>query len=80
MFDTKEELPEALTELGDGVRYFRIDITDEGMVSTAVADVASAWGTPDVLVNAAAIPGSGKPTHEASVADFDADDLFMAAG
>ena len=72
VFDSREKAPDALTALGTSLRYHTVDITDEGAVSAAIADVAATWGTPDVLVNAAAIAGSGKPTHEATVADFDA--------
>ena len=72
VFDTKDALPAPLAALGDRVRYRRLSITDENAVASAVRETAGAWHQPDVLVNAAAIAGSGKPTHEATEADFDA--------
>ena len=71
VFDLQDTLPEDLADLGDRVSMHRADISDEGSVRRAVAAVTDAWGPPDVLLNAAAIAGTGKPTHEASVEDFD---------
>ncbi|TGS71724.1 SDR family oxidoreductase [Mesorhizobium sp. M3A.F.Ca.ET.201.01.1.1] len=73
IFDSKDTAPDALAALGEAaVRYYKVDITDEGVISAAISNIAAEWGVPDVLINAAAIAGSGKPTHEATVADFDA--------
>ncbi|MER9947228.1 SDR family oxidoreductase [Mesorhizobium sp. M0047] len=71
VFDSKERAAQALAALGADVRYHQVDITNEDAVSGALADISAAWGAPDILVNAAAIAGTGKPTHEASVTDFD---------
>jgi NAD(P)-dependent dehydrogenase (short-subunit alcohol dehydrogenase family) len=51
--------------------YRKVDISDEAAVKHAVADVTAELGLPDILVNAAAITGTGALTHEASVEDFD---------
>lgn len=65
VFDMKEEGP-AGADL-----YRRIDISDENAVRDAVADVNAKVGLPDILVNAAAITGTGAHTHEATAEDFD---------
>ncbi|ACP21885.1 2,5-dichloro-2,5-cyclohexadiene-1,4-diol dehydrogenase (plasmid) [Sinorhizobium fredii NGR234] len=65
VFDMKEDGPQ-------GIDFYRkVDITDEGAVRAAVATVVEVLGLPDVLVNAAAIAGTGAPTHEATSEDFD---------
>jgi NAD(P)-dependent dehydrogenase (short-subunit alcohol dehydrogenase family) len=69
-FDLKNEGP-ALEGAVDRLSYHRVDITDEAEVAAAVGDVRTAFGLPDVLVNAAAIAGTGKATHEASVEEFE---------
>jgi NAD(P)-dependent dehydrogenase (short-subunit alcohol dehydrogenase family) len=65
VFDVKEDGPDAAD------LYRRVDITNEAEVRAACAEVTAALGLPDVLVNAAAIAGTGAPTHEATVEDFD---------
>lgn len=69
-FDVKADGPE-VDGPRDRVLYKRLDITQEGEVAAAVKEVRGKLGLPDVLVNAAAIAGTGKPTHEASAEDFD---------
>lgn len=71
VFDMQDALPDDLADMGDSVSYHRTDISDEASVRASMEAVADAWATPDVLLNAAAIAGTGKPTHEASVEDFD---------
>ncbi|WP_439618832.1 SDR family NAD(P)-dependent oxidoreductase [Shinella sp.] len=65
VFDMKDQGPEAAKV------YRKVDISDEAAVKRAVADVTAELGLPDVLVNAAAIAGTGALTHEATVEDFD---------
>jgi len=65
VFDVKDQAPEG------AVFYRKVDISDEDAVRRAVADVAQQVGLPNVLVNAAAITGTGAPTHEANAEDFD---------
>lgn len=65
VFDMKEEGPAAAS------LYRKVDISDENAVREAVAVVTAKVGLPDILVNAAAIAGSGAPTHEATAEDFD---------
>jgi len=58
---------------GDGSRaiFLKVDITSEAEVEAAVAKVVKKWGTVDVLVNNAAIPGANKFAHECSADDWD---------
>ena len=72
VFDVKGSPPAFVAEHGGAAVYLEVDITDEQAVADAVESVTSALGTVDVLVNTAAIAGTGKPIHEASVQDFDA--------
>lgn len=53
-------------------RFFAVDITNEQQVMAVLAEARAAFGLPTILVNAAAITGTGKPMHEASVEEFDA--------
>jgi len=65
IFDVKDQAPE-------GAAFYRkVDISNEDAVKRAVADVAKEVGLPNVLVNAAAITGTGAQTHEATADDFD---------
>ena len=65
VFDMKDHGPEAAEF------YRKVDITDESAVRDAISHVREEIGQPNVLVNAAAIAGSGAATHEATVEDFD---------
>lgn len=53
----------------DGLRALRCDITDEGAVRTALADVASGAGRLDVVVNNAGIGATGT-VEESDAATF----------
>lgn len=65
VFDMKDKGPDA------AMVYLKVDISNEAAVKRAVADVTTDLGLPDVLVNAAAITGTGALTHEATAEDFD---------
>lgn len=59
-------------EAGADRAFARSDITDEGEVGQAFENLATRLGGPfDILVNCAAIAGSGRPTHLAVEEDFD---------
>ena len=56
-----------IREGGDhgSIRYFRVDVTDRAAIEAATDELADAWGTPHVLVNAAAIDSPpDAPTSE----------------
>jgi 3-hydroxyacyl-CoA dehydrogenase / 3-hydroxy-2-methylbutyryl-CoA dehydrogenase len=47
-------------ELGEGAIYIRTDIMDTQSVSNAIGQVISCFGTVNIVVNCAGIPGPGK--------------------
>lgn len=53
-----------------GVTEFDVDVTDEISVAEAVRKVTAAYGTADVLVNAAGIIGPAGASHTATMDDF----------
>ncbi|MBX3569736.1 MAG: glucose 1-dehydrogenase [Rhizobiaceae bacterium] len=72
IFDVLVEDGEALAkELGDAVIFRKVDITNEAEVAAATAEVVAKWGTLDILVNNAAIPGANKFAHECSAEEWD---------
>lgn len=55
-----------------GARTCVVDVTDPVAVRAAVAEVVTAWGRVDILVNCAGITGqTGRKSHEVELADFD---------
>jgi 3alpha(or 20beta)-hydroxysteroid dehydrogenase len=50
-------------DLGDRVRFARLDVTDEDGWDAVVADVVAGWGGLDVLVNNAGIANAGPIEH-----------------
>ncbi|TDQ54849.1 SDR family NAD(P)-dependent oxidoreductase [Actinorugispora endophytica] len=52
-----------------GVRFVRIDVTDDASVAAAAADVAAEEGRIDVLVNNAGITGGAVPAEELTGAE-----------
>ncbi|MDR1534936.1 MAG: SDR family oxidoreductase [Planctomycetota bacterium] len=61
----------ALAEFGDGVRYYRFDITDTARTPETIEKIASECGPVDILVNNAGIHCK-KPIEEMSVDDYQA--------
>jgi NAD(P)-dependent dehydrogenase (short-subunit alcohol dehydrogenase family) len=64
---------------GEGVRNFRVDVTDRAAVEAAAAELEAAWGVPHALVNNAAIdsppdapPEEVGPFEDYPEASFDA--------
>jgi NAD(P)-dependent dehydrogenase (short-subunit alcohol dehydrogenase family) len=59
-------------EIAAGCFFAEADITQKHSVHLAFETLKAQLGGPfDILVNCAAIAGTGKPTHLASVAEFD---------
>lgn len=48
---------EIAKELGDGVRFFPVDVADEQEVASAFGEITHAVGPINVVVNAAGVPG-----------------------
>ena len=75
VFDLNVEAGEstaaALAAAGADALFVRTDVSREADVEAAVATVLERWGTIDVLVNNAAIPGVNKFAHEVAVAEWD---------
>jgi len=55
-----------------GVRFVRIDVTDDASVRAAAADVAAREGAVDVLVNNAGVLGKVGPVEEYTASDMSA--------
>ncbi len=56
IFDLNEERGEAIVkELGDAVRFYKVDVTSEENVANAIDDVAKEFGRIDICVNCAGI-------------------------
>ncbi len=56
IFDLNEERGEAIVkELGKAVRFYKVDVTSEENVATAIDDVAKEFGRIDICVNCAGI-------------------------
>jgi len=73
LLDAREAvLDEAKKRLGERVLTFALDVTDFAKVDQAIAQVVSAWGRVDVLLNSAGITGQTNiKSHEVDPADFD---------
>ncbi len=61
----------AITAKGSEAVFVRTDVSKEADVAAAVATVLGRWGTIDILVNNAAIPGVNKFAHEVAVEEWD---------
>ncbi len=56
VFDLNEERGNKLVEeLGEGVRFYKVDVVSEESVSTAIDDVVGHFGRVDICVNCAGI-------------------------
>ena len=69
--DAARDTAAAITARGVEAMVVRTDVSQEADVAAAVAAVLARWGTVDVLVNNAAIPGVNKFAHEVAVAEWD---------
>jgi len=58
-------------ELGEGVRFRRVDVTREDDVRGAVAECTDVWGRLDCIYNNAGFGGALGPIETTSVEDFD---------
>ena len=65
LWDVNEGMLSVAREaLGDAIQTLRVDITDYGAVSAAVAETERALGAIDILVNSAGIAGKNAPLDE----------------
>lgn len=52
-------------------RFWPCDVSKEADVSSVFAEVATAFGRIDIVVNNAGVSGASKPTHELTEAEWD---------
>src|SRR5208282_2414389 len=64
------EAVEEIKQRGGQAQYWQLDTTDEQAIRRVFAEVASAFGHLDVLVNNAGISGVNKPTHEVTLEEW----------
>ncbi len=62
---------EKIATAGGTAGYWTLDVSDEARVAEVFAEVRSAFGPVNVLVNNAGITGARKPTHEITDAEWD---------
>jgi NAD(P)-dependent dehydrogenase (short-subunit alcohol dehydrogenase family) len=56
---------------GGTADFWHMDVTSEAEIEKTFADIAGKYGQINVLVNNAGVPGTGKPTHENTEAEFE---------
>ena len=61
---------ETATELGDSVRSFRVDVTQEDQVEAMFQAALDAFGRVDAVLNVAGI-GGAEPVHKVTMAEYD---------
>lgn len=61
-----KSLVDKINLAGGTAKYWHLDTSDEDQVESVFSEVASEFGSIDVLVNNAGIAGVNKPTHEIS--------------
>jgi NAD(P)-dependent dehydrogenase (short-subunit alcohol dehydrogenase family) len=64
-------LCDELNAKGVSAGYWHVDVSSETAVAAAIDEVASYFGSIDVLVNNAGIAGVNKPTHEITEEEWD---------
>jgi NAD(P)-dependent dehydrogenase (short-subunit alcohol dehydrogenase family) len=61
---------ETAAELGDAVKAFRVDVTQEDQVEAMFAAALEAFGRVDAVLNVAGI-GGAEPVHKVTMAEYD---------
>src|SRR6476659_4276267 len=61
---------ETAAELGDAVKSFRVDVTQEEQVEAMFAAAWAAFGRVDAVLNVAGI-GGAEPVHKVTMAEYD---------
>ena len=69
--DTGHATASALGAKGGDAIFLKTDVSQEADVAAATQAVLDRWGTIDILVNNAAIPGVNKFAHEVTVEEWD---------
>lgn len=75
IFDLLESEGRALADTvaaeGGDAMYWKVDVTDEAALKSAIDAAASRFGGLNAMVNNAGISGSPKPTDQVSEAEWD---------
>jgi NAD(P)-dependent dehydrogenase (short-subunit alcohol dehydrogenase family) len=66
-----EALAGALSAKGHSIAFWRVDVTDEAAVKSAIDAVAARFGGLHVMVNNAGISGSPKPSDQVTEDEWD---------
>ncbi len=66
-----QEVAEEIRGFGGRAQYWRVDTTEEKVVSRVFAEIAEEFGSLDVLVNNAGIAGVNKPPHEITLEEWE---------
>lgn len=61
-----QQVVQEITKFGGIAKYWHLDVSQEENVCDVFNDIATQFGSIDVLVNNAGIAGVNKPTHEIS--------------
>ncbi|MFC9764167.1 SDR family NAD(P)-dependent oxidoreductase [Rhodococcus jostii] len=72
--DSVDDVASHVSAEGTKAIQLDVDITNNSEVESAFGEIESLLGPVDILVNAAGITGTSRPTHEATEDDFD--DVF----
>lgn len=67
-----QETISAIEAEGGRAGFWRVDISKEAQVASAIDAVVQTFGRIDVLINNAGVTGVDKPTHEVSEQELDA--------
>jgi NAD(P)-dependent dehydrogenase (short-subunit alcohol dehydrogenase family) len=66
-----KEVVAAIKKSGGTADYWHMDVTSEKEIEKTFAEIAKKFGGINVLVNNAGVPGTGKPTHLNTEAEFE---------
>ena len=66
-----DRLESLRSELGEPHEFFQVDVADDEAVSNFASKVIEDCGTPDLLINSAALINRSAPLWDLSAAEFD---------
>ena len=66
-----QETVNQIVNLGGIAKFWKVDVSNEENVKTAVEEVKNTFGKIDILINNAGITGVDKKTHELTVEEWD---------
>lgn len=75
VFEINEENGQAtvneILNFGGKAKFWKVDVSNEENVKTAMAEVKETFGKIDILINNAGITGVDKKTHELTIEEWD---------